>query len=86
MKQITPLHHLNNALNGHEAEIMLLRALVNVLLDANPQRQKILERFQSEVAGLLKNAPTETDQELLIEIQARLQTYLAALNLPHAPI
>ena len=85
MKSVDP-ERLQDALNGYEAEIMLLRELVTALLDAHPKRQKVLERFQREASALSKTAPPGTDQELLVEIQARLQIHLSALTGPYTAI
>ena len=85
MKPLDP-ERVQAAFNEHEAEIMLLRALVTALLDAHPNREKVIDSFRREASGLSKSAPPGTDQELLIEVQARLQIHLAALNAPYKPI
>ena len=85
MKQVDP-ERLQAALNDHECEIMLLRQLVHALLDAHPNRQKVVERFRNESGGLVQTAPPGTDPEFLVELRARLQLHLAELNAPYKPV
>ena len=85
MKSIDP-ERLQGILNEHETEVMLLKTLVIALLDAHPNRQKVVEAFQREAQGFVKSAPPGTDQEFLVELRARLQMQIAALNLPYKPI
>ena len=73
------------AINGHEAEIMLLRQWVYALLDAHPNRHKVIERFRNEASNLSRSAPKKTDPEILVEIQARLQIQLAVVRQPFDP-
>ena len=65
--------------NEHEAEITLLRNLVIALVDAHPNREKVVANFQREVEGHCKIAPPGTDSEYLVEVKARLQIYLQIL-------
>ena len=85
MKQIDP-ERLQGILNEHETEVMLLKVLVTALLDAHPNRQKVVEAFQREAQGFVRSAPAGTSQEFLVELRARLQINIAALNSPYKPI
>lgn len=64
----------------HEAEIMLLRALLLSLADEHPNKPRLKARFQGVAQGMTENAPPNIDPELIVEIRARLQVYLALLG------
>jgi len=85
MKPLDP-ERLQAAFSEHEAEIMLLRTIVTVLLDSHPNRDKVIEAFRREAEGLAKTAPPGTDPEFIIELRARLQLHLQAMSLPFKPI
>jgi hypothetical protein len=81
MSQIDP-ERIQGAFNEHEAELTLLRNLVVALVDAHPNRQKVVANFQREVEGYCRSAPPGTDSEYLVEVRARLQMYLQLLAQP----
>ena len=81
MKKLDP-ERLQAALNEHEAELLLLRDLVAALVDAHPNRQKVVASFQRQVEGNCNAAPPGTDPEYLVEVRARLQMYLLLLRQP----
>lgn len=64
----------------HEAEVMLLRALLLALFDEHPNKARLIARFQGVVQGMTESAPPEIDPELIVEVRARLQVYLALLG------
>ncbi len=64
----------------HEAEIMLLRALLLSLIDESPNKARLIARFRGVVAGMTENAPPGIDPELIVEVRARLQVYLALFD------
>lgn len=81
------LHELpSSEMNGddgfieHEAEVMLLRALLLSLVDEHPNKPRLIARFQGVVQGMTESAPPEIDPELIVEVRARLQVYLALLG------
>ena len=85
MKPVDP-ERLQSILNEHETEVMLLKVLVMALLDAHPNRQKIVEAFQREAQSFVTSALPGTNSEFLVELRARLQIHIAVLNEPYRPI
>ena len=81
MKKLDP-ERLQAAFNEHDAELTLLRNLVIELVDAHPNRAKVVANFQRETEGYCKSAPPGTDSEYLVEVRARLQMYLQILAQP----
>ena len=79
MKQVDP-ERWQGAMNEHEAELLLLRNLVVELVDAHPDRQKVVANFQRETEAYCKHPPPGTDSEYLVEVLARLRMYLLLLE------
>lgn len=71
---------LRAVLNEHEAELVILRALVTSMFDEHPMKARVVARFQREVEGYAKSAPPGTDPEFVVEVLARLQLHLSGLS------
>lgn len=71
---------LQRTLDGLQADITVLQSLAWALVRAHPNKQKVVDDFQSTVEYHCENAPAETRQELLVEALARLQVHLRALR------
>ena len=61
MKSLDP-ERLQAAFNEHEAELTIMRNLLIARVDANPNRQKIVDAFRRETEGYCRTAPAGTDQ------------------------
>lgn len=71
---------IQDALDQHEAELIVLRSLLVVLCQQHPDQQKLKTIFQSQIDDLCANVPPGTDPELIVEIRARTQLYLRFLS------
>jgi hypothetical protein len=63
-----------------EADRIILANLVIALLNANPDRGRIVEAMRVQTERYCDEAPPGTEVEFLVEIRARLQVMLRGLG------
>lgn len=70
---------LHGALTALECETQITRILLGELIAQSPDPERLLRRFQEAIESMVKEAPKEVDQEMLVELRARAaQTALIA--------
>lgn len=70
---------LHEALTALECEAQITRILLGELIAQSPNPERLLRRFPKAIESMVKEAPKEVDQEMLVELRARaVQTVLVA--------
>lgn len=70
---------IHKALVALECESQITRILLAELIAQSPDPELLLSRFQQAIESMVREAPKDVDQEMLVELRARAaQTDLIA--------